>query len=80
MNLRRYFKPASSLPSSSQTDLPANVLLEVNQAVTAVLQGKEAGTQGGRKRKYTTTFTPEDRALKPGLRYSAYSLNSGDIY
>ena len=38
MSLRQYFKPVTKLPSHSQTELPANVLRDVNQAVTAVLQ------------------------------------------
>ena len=63
MSLRRYFKPVTKLPSHSQTDLPANVLRDVNQAVTAVLQ-REAGSQQTRKkRKYTKSLTPEDCAL-----------------
>ena len=63
MSLRRYFKPVTKLPSHSQTELPANVLRDVNQAVTAVLQ-REAGSQQTRKkRKYTKSLTPEDRAL-----------------
>ena len=34
MSLRRYFKQKSNLPTSSQTQLPTNVLRELNQAVT----------------------------------------------
>ena len=37
MSLRRYFKQKSNLPTSSQTQLPTNVLREVNLAVTAAL-------------------------------------------
>ena len=66
MSLRCYFQPSTHLPTSNQTELSPNMLREVNQAVTAALQREEEGSQPHsqriRKRKYTTTFTPEDRA------------------
>ena len=50
----------TKLPSHSQTELPANVLRDVNQAVTAVLQ-KEAGgneeIRESRKRGEKFTYT-----------------------
>ena len=70
MSLRRYFKQKFNLPTSSQTQLPTNVLREVNQAVTASLGCEEERNQrAGTKRKYTKSFTPEDQA-KIG-RYAA---------
>ena len=56
MSLRRYFQPATTLPTASQTQLSPNVLQEVNQAVRA-LQPKENGGKRASKRKYTTSFT-----------------------
>ena len=40
-----------------------NVPKEVNQAVATTLERDKASPgKGSKKRKYTTTFTPEDRA------------------
>ena len=78
MSLRHYFKPMSSLPKSSQTQLPTNVLREVNQAVTASLGcEEERSLRAGTKRKYTKSFTPEDRA-KIG-RYAAENGNTAAV-
>ena len=49
------------LPTASQTQLSPNILQEVNQAVRA-MQPKENGGRRASKRKYMTSFTPEDRA------------------
>ena len=73
MSLRRYFQPATTLPTASQTQLLPNVLKEVNQAVRAALQPKEYGGRQASKRKYTTSFTPEDRA-----RIGKYASKNGN--
>ena len=73
MSLRRYFQPATTLPTASQTQLSPNVLQEVNQAVRAALQPKENGGRRASKRKYTTSFTPEDRA-----RIGKYASENGN--
>ena len=63
MSLHWYFKPASTLPTPNQAQLAPNVLREVNQVVTEALQREEEGSKKtGTKRKYTKSFTPEDRA------------------
>ena len=72
MSLRRYFQPATTLPTASLTQLSPNVLQEVNQAVGAALQPKENGGRRTCKRKYTT-FTPEDRA-----RIGKYASENGN--
>ena len=78
MSLRHYFKQKSNLPTSSQTQLPTNILSEVNQAVTAVLGHEEERSQrAGTKRKYTKSFTPEDRA-KVG-RYATENGNTAAV-
>ena len=73
MSLRRYFQPATTLPTASQTQLSPNVLQEVNQAVRAALQSKGNGGRRASKRKYTTSFTPEDRA-----RIAKYTSENGN--
>ena len=52
--------------------LSPNVLQEVNQAVRA-LQPKENGGRRASKRKYTTSFTPEDCA-----RIGKYASENGN--
>ncbi len=59
MRLFRYLKPINRLPSAEQAGLPATIVQEVNQAVQDAL---DCDTRTGKKRKYTVTFTPEDRA------------------
>ena len=51
-------RPGSSVPTPEQTGLPRNVLKEVNEAVTKVMERE----QRPKKRKRTTTYTPGDRA------------------
>ena len=79
MNLHRYFKPAVALSTASQTQLSPAVLREVNQAVTTALQREEARSpsQGARKRKYDTSFTPEDRAAIG--KYAAENGNAAAV-
>ena len=72
MSLRRYFQPATTLPTASQTQLSPNVLQEVNQAVRA-LQPNVNGGRRATKRKYTTSFTSEDRA-----RIGKYTSENGN--
>ena len=75
MSLRRYFKPANKLPTADKAGLSANVVKEVNQVVTRTLEQSEASA--GKKGKYTTTFTPEDRAAI--ARYAAQNGNSAAV-
>ena len=66
----------TTLPTASQTQLSPNVLQEVNQAVRA-LQPKENGGRRASKRKYTTSFTPEDRA-RIG-KYASENVNAAAV-
>ena len=75
MSLRRYFKPANKLPTADKAGQSANVVKEVNQVVTRTLERTEASA--GKNRKYTTTFTPEDRAAI--ARYAAQNGNSAAV-
>ena len=45
MSIHRYFKSKVNLQTPSQAQLLPNVLREVNQAVTTVLEGEESGNQ-----------------------------------
>ena len=54
----RYFQP--KLPSSSQVQMPPTILHEVNEAVTAALDEEKRG----KKRKYNTSYTPEDECSR----------------
>ena len=49
------------MPTTEQTGLPAITLKKANEAVQDAL-GYAAKTATSRKRKYTITFMPEDRA------------------
>ena len=66
MSIRRYIKSTVNLPTTSQAQMSQEILKEVNQVVKAALErAEETGNQGktGKKRKYNTSFTPEDRAV-----------------
>ena len=54
-------KSKVNLPTPSHVQLSPNILREVNQAVTAMLECDKAGNQAKRskKKKYNTSFTPE---------------------
>ena len=56
----------TKLPTAEQTGLPAQTVSSANSAVERVLEESsqlEEGADGvKRKRKYTKTFMPEDRA------------------
>ena len=67
----RYFQP--KLPSSSQVQMPPTILHEVNEAVTAALDEEKRG----KKRKYNTSYTPEDRADIG--RYAAENGNAAAV-
>ena len=72
VSLRRYFKPTNKLPTADEAGLSANVVKEVNQVVTSALERSEASA--GKNRKYTTIFTPDDRAAIG--KYAANDDNS----
>ncbi len=78
MSLYRYLKPTNKLPTPSKAGLPDNVLREVNQAVGSSLQHEEGcrGT-GGKKQKYTATFTAKDRAAIG--KYAAKNGNAAAV-
>ena len=58
----RYFK--SNQPTPEETGLTSREVDAANKAVQKVIGNVNAGasSRGGQKRKYTTTFTAEDRA------------------
>ena len=61
-SVHHYFQRANKLPTAEKTGLPASVVKEVNKAVESVLErGESNPADRGSKRKYTTTFTPDDR-------------------
>ena len=68
-SILRYFK--SSQPTAEETGLTSREVGAANKAVQKVIENVSAGAslRGRQKRKYTTTFTAEDRA-KIG-RYAA---------
>ena len=61
MSLLHFFKPLGQLPTADQTGLPAHAVTSANSAVKRALDGEDTD-HARQKRKYTTTFTPENRA------------------
>ena len=58
MSLFKFLKPLSGrLPTAEETSLPENAVRSANNAVQNMQRKEPAGG-----RKYTTTFTAEDRA------------------
>ena len=45
MSIHRYFKSKVNLPTTIQAQLSPNVVIEVNQAVTAAIERKESRNQ-----------------------------------
>ena len=62
MSLRKYFKPASALPTLKESGLSMHATTEANKAVERALQRETEAKSTGRKRKYTSTFTLKERA------------------
>ena len=60
MSLRKFLKPfGNQLPTADEVELPPETVKSVNGAVLKVLEWDKA--KAGKKRSYTTSFTPEDR-------------------
>ncbi len=74
MSLFHYLKPINRLPTAEQAGLPATIVQEVNQAVQDAL---DCDTRTGKKRKYTVTFTPGDRAAIG--QYAAENSNAAAV-
>ena len=55
MSIHRYFKSKVNLSTPSQVQLLRNVLREVNQAVTAVLERKGLGNEASKAKSECTT-------------------------
>ena len=62
MSLRKYFKPASALPTLEKTGLSTHATAKANKAVERTIQSERKTKSAGTKRTYTSTFIPEDRA------------------
>ena len=70
----RYFK--SNQPTPEETGLTSREVDAANKAVQKVIGNVNAGasSRGGQKRKYTTTFTAEDRA-----QIDKYAAENGNL-
>ena len=67
MSLFKFLKPLSGrLPTAEETSLPENAVRSANNAVQNMQRKEPAGG-----RKYTTTFTAEDRAKVGKMKYAA---------
>ena len=63
VSLLRYLKPVNRLPMADEARLSPGVAAEVNKVVEKALHaGGTSNAERPKKRKYTTSFTPEDRA------------------
>ena len=78
MSLHRFFKPLTCLPTAEETGLSASTVEETNKAVEEELGSqRSASARPNKKRKYTTTFTPEVRAQIG--RYAAENGNGAAV-
>ena len=79
MSILSYLKPVQRLPTPSEAGLPDSVTADVNQIVEKVLSDGEKGTEARRKpkRKYTTSFSPKDRAVIG--KYAAENGNAAAV-
>lgn len=55
MSHRKYFKPASALPTPKKTGLSTHATEEANKAVERALQSERETKAACTKRKYTST-------------------------
>ena len=62
MSILTFFKPKRTLPTAENTGLSEHMTREANKAVESALQKESEAPPERKKRKYTTTFSPEDRA------------------
>ena len=60
MSILTFFKPKRMLPTAENTGLSEHVIREANKAVESALQEESEAPPERKKRKYTTTFSPED--------------------
>ncbi len=77
MSLLNYLKPVNRLPTLEQAGLPVNVAQQVNQAVEKAMDHAPNADGRAKKRKYSTSFTPEDRATIG--RYTAENGNAAAV-
>ena len=64
MSLPKFFNPTNALPTAKDTGLSEHVIREANKALENSQKGQQVSEDPPVKktRKYTTTFSPEDRA------------------
>ena len=62
MNLCKYFKLASALPTPKESGPSMHATTEANKAVERALERETEAKSIGRKRKHTSTFTTEEWA------------------
>ena len=62
MSLHRYFKANLTLPTTKETGLSPRTLVEAIKSVEQLFLASQSEEKQTKKRKYTTTFTPKDRA------------------
>ena len=70
MSLRKYFKPVSMLPTPEKIGLSTLATTEANKAIERALESERETKAADMKRKYTSTFTPENHAENGNARAS----------
>ena len=75
--LRHFFTPQTCLPTAEETGLSAQTTEEANKAVEDVLKPQRlaSASENRKKRKYTTSFAPEDWGHIHVGRYAAENGN-----
>ena len=63
MSILKFFRPANLLPTAKDTGLSEHLTQEANKAVESAMQKENEAPPPKKKRKYTTTFSPKDRAV-----------------
>ena len=76
MSFHRYFKTNLILPMAREIGLSPRTLAEANKCVEQLFLATSLSTEEKqtKKRKYTTTFAPQDRADIGRYRYAAVSV------
>ncbi len=77
MSLWNYLKQVNRLPTPEQAGLPVNMAQQVNQAVEKAMDRAPNAEGRTKKRKYTTSFMPEDCAAIG--RYTAENGNAAAV-
>ena len=77
MSILNFLKPTNALPTAKDTGRSKQAIQEANKAVESILKGQEEADEtpsSKKRRKYSMTFSPEDRA-----QIGKFAVGNGNV-